>query len=109
MIERKFEIKSEEELKQHECPGNVLRWTDVRDKEWFENDVRKNYYLKSRRVEKFVSESNTFHIKSKAITVLSCKNFATLHDPPLWYYYVHAGRDRGFVQDRKVMLEKQSR
>ena len=34
-------------------------------------------------VAKFLSESNTFHIKSKAIKMLSCKNFATLLDPPL--------------------------
>ena len=30
-----------------------------------------------------LSESNTFHIKSKAIKMLSCKSFATLLDPPL--------------------------
>ena len=37
----------------------------------------------SRRVAKFLSESNTSHIKSKAIKMLSCKNFATHLDPPL--------------------------
>ena len=37
----------------------------------------------SRRVVKFLSESNTFHIKSNAIKMLSCKNFATLLDPSL--------------------------
>ena len=31
----------------------------------------------SRRVAKFLSESHTFHIKSKAIKMLSYKNFAT--------------------------------
>ena len=39
---------------------------------------------RSWRVAKFLSESySTFHIKSKAIKMLSCKNFATLLDPPL--------------------------
>ena len=33
-------------------------------------------------VAKFLSESDTFHIKSKIIKMLSCKNFATLLDPP---------------------------
>ena len=37
----------------------------------------------SRGVAKFLSESNTFHIKSKAIKMLSCKSIATLLDPPL--------------------------
>ena len=32
----------------------------------------------SRRVAKSLSESNTFHIKSKAIKMFSCRNFATL-------------------------------
>ena len=31
----------------------------------------------SRGLVKFVSESNTFNIKSKAIKMLSCKKFAT--------------------------------
>ena len=34
-------------------------------------------------LEKFLSKSITFHIKSKATKMLSCKNFATLIDPPL--------------------------
>ena len=42
-----------------------------------------NFRGGSRRVAKFLSESNTFHIKAKAIKILSCKNFATLLDPPL--------------------------
>ena len=33
----------------------------------------------------FYRESNDFHIKSKTIKVLSCKNFANLSDPPLKY------------------------
>ena len=37
----------------------------------------------SRRVTKFIYESNTFHIESKVIKMLSCKSFATLLDPPL--------------------------
>ena len=37
----------------------------------------------SRRVAKFLSGSNTFHSKSKAIKMLSCKNLSTLLDPPL--------------------------
>ena len=40
----------------------------------------------SRRVAKFLSESNTFHIKSKAIKMLSCRNFATLLDLPLMHF-----------------------
>ena len=32
---------------------------------------------------KFISESNNFHIKSKVIKILSCKQFAALLDPPL--------------------------
>ena len=60
---------------------------------------RKNYELESEcnmlrrdksnvEVEKskvrvqFLSESNTFHIKLKAIKMLSCKNLATLANPP---------------------------
>ena len=31
-----------------------------------------------------LTESNTLHIKSKAIKMLSCKNFATLLNSPLW-------------------------
>ena len=38
----------------------------------------------SRRVAKFLSESNTFHIKSKSINMLSRKNVTTLLDPPLF-------------------------
>ena len=37
----------------------------------------------SRRVAKFLSKSNIFHIKSKVIRMLSCKNFATLLHLPL--------------------------
>ena len=37
----------------------------------------------SRRVAKFLLEINTFHIKSKAIKILPCKNSATLLDLPL--------------------------
>ena len=36
-----------------------------------------------RRVVKFLEESNSFHIKSKVIKMLSCKNVAALLDPPL--------------------------
>ena len=32
-------------------------------------------------------ERNTFHIRSKAIKMLSCKNFSTLLDPPLMVLY----------------------
>ena len=42
---------------------------------------------RSRRVAKFISESHSFHIKSKAIKMLSCTNFATLLDPPLHIMY----------------------
>ena len=35
-------------------------------------------------LEEFLLESNTFHIKSKPIKILSCKDFATLLDPPLY-------------------------
>ena len=35
------------------------------------------------KVAKFILESHTFHTKSKAIKILTCKNFATLLDPPL--------------------------
>ena len=45
----------------------------------FQDNFRGGY----RRVATFLSESNTFHIKSKAIKMLSCKRFATLPDPPL--------------------------
>ena len=38
------------------------------------------------KVAKYLSESNTFHIKSKAIKMHACKNFATLLDPPLPLY-----------------------
>ena len=38
---------------------------------------------RSRRVAKFLSESYTFHIKSKAFKMFSCKNFATFRVPPL--------------------------
>ena len=37
----------------------------------------------SRRVRKFLSESNSFHIKSQAIKMLSFKYFAIILDPPL--------------------------
>ena len=37
----------------------------------------------SRRLAKFLLESNTFHIKSKALEMLSCKSFATLLFPSL--------------------------
>ena len=40
----------------------------------------------SRRVAKLLWESNTFHIKSKSIKMLSCKDFATLLDPLLHLY-----------------------
>ena len=40
----------------------------------------------SKRVAKILSESNTFHINSKAIQMLSCKYFATFLDPPLLYF-----------------------
>ena len=43
------------------------------------------YRGRSIRVATLISESNTFHIKSKAIKVLKAKNFATLLDPPLGY------------------------
>ena len=39
----------------------------------------------SREVAKFLSESNTFYIKSKTIKMLSCKNFATLLDSLIIY------------------------
>ena len=38
---------------------------------------------RSRRVAKFLSESNSFHIKWKAIKMLSCKNFVKFFDPSL--------------------------
>ena len=37
----------------------------------------------SRRVAKFLSKSNTFHKKSKAIKMLTSNNFATLLGMPL--------------------------
>ena len=37
----------------------------------------------SGKIAKFLSESNTFHIKSKAIKMLSCKKFATLLGSPM--------------------------
>ena len=37
----------------------------------------------SRKVAKFISESQTFYKNSKATKMLSFKNFATLLDPPL--------------------------
>ena len=40
----------------------------------------------SRRVAKFIPESNTFHIKSKAIKILSCKNLASPQDSALSFF-----------------------
>ena len=49
---------------------------------------------RSRRVAKFLLESNTFHIKSKAIKMLSCKNFTTLLVSPLylWLWTHYTGK-----------------
>ena len=43
----------------------------------------KNFRGGPRRATKFLPESNVFHIKSKTIKMLSCKNFAALLVTPL--------------------------
>ena len=67
----KYKISDQKEANEH--------WKNVfslRGGVWFRGRFR--------GLSKFLSESNTFHIKSKAMKMLSCKNFATLLDPPLW-------------------------
>ena len=54
----------------------------------FKIDCKKEIIVRggSRGVAKFLSESNSFHIKSKAVKMLSCKDSSTLLDPPLIVY-----------------------
>ena len=51
----------------------------------FPDEIQGNKYPRgeSRMVAKFLSESYTFHIKSKTSKMLSCKFFSTPLDPPL--------------------------
>ena len=72
---------------------------------WAEVDLEKG-------VAKFLAESNTLHIKSKAIKMLSCKNFATLLNPPLMrinlilFFFISfhssAGWSRQEIFDREI-------
>ena len=61
-------------------------------KTWIKQDIFRlrgrrlisNFHWHQRRIQKgtkFLPESDTFQIRSKAIKILFCKNFATLLDP----------------------------
>ena len=56
----------------------LLFWTQITPWSIFIRWYTPIYRGGSRRVAKILSESNTFHIKARAIKMLSCKNFATL-------------------------------
>ena len=53
----------------------------------------------------FIDLSN--HIKTKAIKMLSCKNFAILPDPPLLFYYVVKHGGASSVVGNLIGVDKQ--